>query len=364
MNAMKGKLVFLKGAKDIEIRTYPLSDPEPGSIRVKVLRANICGSDVHVWAGEHPILKSDIALGHEAVFAIEKLGDGVDRDFAGAPVKPGDRIVAPYFRTCHHCAACKRGDFPNCLNAYGHLSNHPDTPPHFYGTLSTHSILFPYQYFFKVPDALDNYLVSSINCAMSTVYFALDRLGLQMGAYLVIQGAGGLGLHATAIASEKGAKIIVIDGIEERLHLAREFGARYTININESKTPEARIERIKTITGGELADCAIELVGKPAAVAEGLHYLHPGGRYAIVGNVSPFDTAELAPGLIVRNNLTVIGSLRYDPWYLFKCLQFLERYSERYPYNKFSERVYALEDVNQALEDSENHRVARPAIEP
>ena len=105
-------------------------------------------------------------------------------------------------------------------------------------------------------------------------------------------------------------------------------------------------------------------MGKPEAVTEGLNYLRPGGRYAIVGNVSPFDTTELAPGLMVRNNLTVIGSLRYDPWYLHKCMQFLQANLDKYPYQKFSEKVYSLEETLQALEDSEKRRVPRAAIEP
>jgi threonine dehydrogenase-like Zn-dependent dehydrogenase len=174
--------------------------------------------------------------------------------------------------------------------------------------------------------------------------------------------AGYLALSITG--SSDTSVYIAIDAVEERLNLAKEFGAEHTININEYKTPEERIERIKVFTGGEAADCAIEVVGKPEAVSEGLNYVRPGGRYAIVGNVSPFDTTAMAPGLIVRNNLTVIGSLCYDPWYLHKSMQFLEANLNKYPYQKFSEKVYSLEETLQALEDSEKRLVTRAAIEP
>ena len=82
----------------------------------------------------------------------------------------------------------------------------------------------------QVPDSVPNELAVGVNCAFSQVYYGLERAGLEAGETLVIQGAGGLGLYASAIAKEKGAKVIVIDGVKERLDLARRFGADHTID--------------------------------------------------------------------------------------------------------------------------------------
>lgn len=201
---MKGKVAFLKAPKDIEIREYPLPDPAHGAMLTEVCRSNICGSDIHIWSGNHPVIKADMVLGHETIVRIMKLGSGVDKDYAGQPIKEGDRIVAPYYLTCLKCPACLRGEFNLCYNAYQYLVKHPDIAPHFYGTLSTHFYIHPNQYFYKVPENVEDAVASSANCATSQVYFGIDLSKLTAGEFLLIQGAGGLGLNAAAIANEKG----------------------------------------------------------------------------------------------------------------------------------------------------------------
>ena len=85
----------------------------------------------------------------------------------------------------------------------------------------------PDQYFFAVPDELDDVIVAGANCGLSQMLFALDRTRLAAGSTLVVQGAGGLGLYAVAIAKERGARVVVVDGVRERLELATRFGAWY-----------------------------------------------------------------------------------------------------------------------------------------
>lgn len=80
---------------------------------------------------------------------------------------------------------------------------------------------------------MPNELAVGVNCAFSQVYYGLERANLKSGETLLIQGAGGLGLYASAIAKEKGAKVILMDGVKERLELAEKFGADYTVNISE-----------------------------------------------------------------------------------------------------------------------------------
>ena len=92
----------------------------------------------------------------------------------------------------------------------------------------------PGHWVFKVPDELSDALVSPINCALSEVIYGLNQIGITLGDTVVIQGAGGLGLYATAVAREMGSgKIIVLDRLPARLALAKEFGADETLNVDE-----------------------------------------------------------------------------------------------------------------------------------
>ena len=91
------------------------------------------------------------------------------------------------------------------------------------------------------------------------------------GQSVVLMGAGGLGIHATAMAKERGAdRVIVLDRLENRLALAEEFGADHTINIEEFNTPETRVRRVRELTRGRGADVVMELVGR-ADLLQGRH---------------------------------------------------------------------------------------------
>jgi threonine dehydrogenase-like Zn-dependent dehydrogenase len=215
-----------------------------------------------------------------------------------------------------------------------------------------------------VPDEVPDYVAAGANCALSQVSFGLDKAGLKTGEYLLIQGAGGLGLNASAVAKEKGAVVIVVDAVEDRLHTAKNFGADYVINIKEVPKLEDRIKMVNEITGGEGVDVALEVAGVPQAFAEGPQYIRLGGRYIEIGNISPVKSVEFFPGSITRKAITVYGVIRYDPWYLYNSLKFLERNCKKYPYEGFTDKEYSLDEVQEALERSEARLVTRAVIVP
>ena len=100
--------------------------------------------------------------------------------------------------------------------------------------------------------------------------YGLHQAGYEPGESVVIQGAGGLGLFATAVARERGAaRIVVLDRIAERLELARDFGADHVVNVDDFATSDARAKAVRDLTGGG-GHVVLELVGHPAALAEGI----------------------------------------------------------------------------------------------
>jgi len=358
-----GKLVFLRGQEEIDIQHYEVPSPEPGAILTEVVQANICGSELHIWRGEHPLIQDGV-LGHEALCRVLELGDGVETDYAGEPIKEGDLVAPAYFLTCGRCALCGIGEFRLCENAYREWSKPPDEWPHFHGTFATHYYIHPNQYFYKVSPDIDNGVAASANCALSQVLCGIDKIGLTANETVVIQGAGGLGLNAVAVATERGAETIVIDAVRERLDQAERFGADHIVDMTTYESVDQRSRRVANLTDGMGADVAIEVTGVPNAFSEGIRLLRPGGRYLEMGNIVPGKTTEFDPGKLTRKSIEVTSLMRYDPWYLHDAIRFLQDHAESYPFDELLDETFAIEDVKFALQRSAERKNTRASLEP
>lgn len=360
---MEGRVAALVGPEQVELKTFELPDPAPGAVLLKVRRANVCGSDVHIYHYQSPLLRK-AALGHEFVGEVVALGEGVTQDYAGRPVSIGDRVVAPYFQACLRCSSCLRGAFNVCVNAFASWIKLPEEPPHFRGAFATHYYVDPGQYFYSVPDSVSDKAVAGVNCGLSQVMFVLDRVGLSAGETIVIQGAGGLGQYAAAVASERGARAVVVDGVPERLELARRFGATDIIDMRVYPTPADRVAAVQDLTGG--GNVVLEVTGVAAAFIEAIELAAPGARIASVGNlnVGPANEVSLAPAVLTRKNVTIHGILRYDPWYLHKAIAFMERTYDCFPFESVAGHDYSLDEVSEALESGAAKRVTRASVVP
>jgi len=262
---MKGTVAVLVAPRQVELREDEIAPPEPGGILLKIIRANVCGTELSIWRGHHPAAKMGSVLGHEMLGRVLTLGAGVETDYASRPLRPGDRVVCPYCLTCRRCPACQAGRFHLCENGYRFWSRPAEAAPHFHGAFGTPYYVHPGQYVYKVPDAVPDASAASANCALSELLFGLDQAGLAAGEQVVVQGAGGLGLCAVAIAKTRGARTIVIDGVPGRLEQAKRFGADEVVDMREDDTPERRVARIQQLVGGAGGDVVVEVTGVPAA---------------------------------------------------------------------------------------------------
>jgi threonine dehydrogenase-like Zn-dependent dehydrogenase len=309
--------VYERRGEPMRIREFPLPDPGPGSILVRLTAANICGSDLHAWheaeAGLMPNLRLPVIWGHEMTGRVAALGEGVVGDSTGAELHVGDRIVYKDMRPCFHCRACARGKFTACPMLWSHRVPDAATPPYFGGAFAEYYYLVSTFAVYRAPDELPDVLLAGVNCALSQVIYGLEQAGFRYGDTLVIQGAGGLGIYMSAVAKQMGAaRVIVLDGVTQRLEVARAFGADETIDLSELTRAEARIARVLELTDDWGADIVAEVSGSAAAWPEGIEMVGRGGVYLTMGAIVAGQQSSVIPPNVIRPSKRLIGVAHFD----------------------------------------------------
>jgi threonine dehydrogenase-like Zn-dependent dehydrogenase len=368
---MKGlAAVTRENIRGMELTQYDVPDPGPDEILVRVTMASLCGSDLHMWRGEVPWFQRAPGIqGHEMAGQIARLGANRRTDSLGRPLREGDRVAYAYFIPCGECWACLGGT-TGCPNRYrARNSITAADPPHFLGAFAEYYLRKANQWVFKVPEMLPDELVAPVNCALSQVVYGLHLIGVWLGDTVVVQGAGGLGIYACAVAKDMGAgRVIVVDAIPERLELAREFGADEALDLRQLRTKEERVQRVRDLTGGAGADVCVEVVGLAGVVQEGLEMTRVGGRYLWMGNIVPGQKAEIVPHDAVRQPKSIRGVLAYDRWVIPRALDWVGRTRFRYPFQKLVGSRFPLDKINDAFEQAEwaagRGNVARTVVVP
>jgi threonine dehydrogenase-like Zn-dependent dehydrogenase len=295
---------------------------------------------------------------------IAKLGEGVAADSGGQSLQVGDRVVYRYFYPCGHCRACLRRQTPRCPSAMRHR-HPPDVWPHFNAAYGQFYYLHPGHTILKLPDNVTDDMAGPANCALSQVVYGLEQARAGLGDHVVIQGAGGVGINAIAVARELGvAQIIVIDGLDDRLELARQFGADQLIDLRQFPRPEDRVRRVKNLTDGWGADIVVELAGHARVVPEGLLMLGNGGTYVEIGNICQDITCTFDPSVIVLGGKKILGIMWYDAECLHKAIRLLSTRQDRYPFRKVISHKYPLKEINTAFAEQDAGKVHRAALLP
>ena len=258
--------------KDLENREVPTPKPESDEVLIKIEAAGICHSDVHYRDGVSSVGSLPITLGHEVAGEIKKLGTNVSN------FNVGDRVCLNYMITCGKCKYCVQGTEQFCVEGKM-IGKDVD------GGYAEY-IAVPTRGLFKLPDSVSFEHASVMMCSSSTSLHALKKTRFKQGETIAIFGLGGLGISALQLAKAFGAReIYAIDIDAGKLETVEEMGA---IPINAKNIDP--VEKIMELTNDDGVDVALELIGLPLTMDQGVRSLARFGRLGLVGiTANTFD---------------------------------------------------------------------------
>jgi threonine dehydrogenase-like Zn-dependent dehydrogenase len=367
-----------------EIREYPLPDPAPGCLLVKMEVSGICGTDKHTYQGytgqyggngvprqiPFPIIQ-----GHENVGTIAAIGGKEPCiDFEGVTLKIGDRVIVGPNVSCGTCYYC-RHDFPYycCENTvdYGNNISAKD-PPHLFGGWSQYLYVVPGSFMVRVPDDLPSEI--AVLTEIMAVTVGLDR-AKQISAFpnesfrfddtVVVLGAGPLGMCFVMKARMLGAgTIIAVDLSDYRLDFARKLGADVILNARQT-SHAARLAAVRELTHGRGADVVVECAGVPEVVREGLEMLRLGGLLVEAGNFSDLGEISISPHRhLCAKNVRILGVGGEEPAAYGPSMRQMARYMRQYPLAEFVTHRFGLRQVEAAMKKSMAADSMKVVIDP
>jgi 2-desacetyl-2-hydroxyethyl bacteriochlorophyllide A dehydrogenase len=257
-----------------EVRVEERPEPEllaRDDAVVRVEATGVCGSDLHIYHGR-VVIEPGFTLGHEFVGTVVATGEGV------VDVAEGDRVLGCYCSACGNCFFCRRGDFHKCDD--GRVFGHGKTLGSLQGA-QAERVLVPHANLTlrRVPEGMSDDAALFAGDVMGTGWHAVDQAGIRPGDSAAVLGLGPVGLCAVQAARAAGAaKVIAIDTVEERLAIAREFGAE-AVHLTEDD-PRAAVKRA---TEGRGVDAAIDAVGHADALELAARVTRKAGTVSAIG---------------------------------------------------------------------------------
>jgi threonine dehydrogenase-like Zn-dependent dehydrogenase len=307
------KAVVFLGDRKLEIMDFPDPAPGPGEAVIEIKASGMCGSDLKFYRAKGGAsalglgdLKGPIIAGHEPCGVVAAVGDGVPPALA----KVGDRVMDHHYSGCGVCKHCRAGWSQLCLGGttvYGATGHGAHAK---YMKVPAHTLV-------PLPDSLSFKTGAAISCGTGTAYGALKRLGLAGDETIAIFGQGPVGLSATQLAKAMGARVIALDVGEERLALARKFGADEVIDPRSNDVVTA----IRDLTQGEGAQKSLDCSSSPEARRAAIRCVRTWGTACFVGEGGDV-TIDVSNDLL-RRQVTLAGSWTFSKNGQAECARFV-----------------------------------------
>jgi threonine 3-dehydrogenase len=329
-----------------ELLNVPEPKPEPDEVLMKVRRASICGTDLHIYSWDRWAqgrLKTPLIFGHEMVGEVLEIGSMVrDR-------KIGDIVAVETHVACEHCHLCRIGDRHVCENVEIVGIDRP-------GAFAEY-ICMPARNTWPVPAAMPIELSPALEPLGNAVHAVLA--GEISGCATAVTGCGPCGLFSVAVARACGAgPILATDVNDYRLELALACGADRVVNVRKENWEEVARE----MTCGKGLDVVCEMSGDPEAVRGSMRALRNAGRLSLLGLSAKDITFDLS-NLVVFKGLTlqgIIGRRMYKTWAQMTSL--IE--SGRLDISKAITHVMPIDDLEGAMRILEGGQAGKVVLVP
>ncbi len=346
----------------MELVSVPVPTVEAGHALVRVTLATICGSDLHTVGGRRDA-PTPCILGHEGVGRVAEANGLAAAD--GRPFVAGDRVTWSLMSSCGDCPYCTERRLPQkCdhLGKYGHARC--EDAHDLNGCFAEYILLRPGTRVHRVRDIVTDEEAVPLNCAGATIVGGLETVGTRAGESAVVLGSGMLGLYAAARLRSLGYETVaVVDRLEARLRLAREFGATDTFQVGDTED-DAIGDALRELTAGRGLDLAVEVSGNPAALANAVDWLGLGGRCLTLGYVYPGSDVAFDAQKLVTKCLTLRGVHNYHPEALGAALEFVSAARDRFPFGSLVGPTYALRDIDEAFAHAARGDAIRVGVAP
>lgn len=327
---MTMQAVFFPGDKKVELRRVEKPIPGQGEVLIQLKASAICRSDMSLYYGTSVFEGTKLGItipGHEPAGVITEVGAGVSN------FKAGDRVAVYLAVGCGVCPHCRSGYkmFCNKFQCIGFDSHGGDAD----------YMVVPADNCMRIPDEL-NFITAAVSTdAVGTLYHAQKRMGISGRDTLVIFGMGPMGGAGVMVAKGLGATIIAVDMLDERLKLAKEVGADYTINGKEVNV----LEEINKITDGRGADAAIDCSGSPYAENDALDCVRAHGRVAFIGESK--ETKIKPSEQLIRKQIILMGSWYFPIQEFDEIAAFIVR--KNLPVEKLVTHTFKLDEAETAF---------------
>jgi len=332
---MKALVYHGPGKKAWEEKPKPVIKETTDAV-VKIFKTTICGTDLHIMKGDLPAVTDGRIIGHEGVGIVEEVGSSV------SSFKKGDHVIISCITSCGKCEYCKKGMYSHCVDGGWILGNLIDGCQAEYVRIPhADNSLYP------IPAGADEEALVMLSDILPTGFECGVLNGqVKPGDTIAIVGAGPIGLAALLTSQfYTPAEIIVIDLDDNRLAVAKTFGATHTINSSDGKAVEA----VMKLTNNKGVDTAIEAVGMAATFAICEAIVTVGGHLANIGVHGKSVTLHMER--LWSQNITITTRLvdTVTTPMLFKTVQ-----SKKIEPKKLITHHFKLDEIVKAYDTFEN----------
>ena len=344
--------------KPLVIEDVQIDNPGPHEVLVQTSAAGICHSDYHFMNGSYATELPSV-MGHESAGVVEKVGSEVSY------LKPGDHVISCMSMFCGSCSYCLTGKPYGCDNLDdmgrpGRITKEGETVQQGYNLGSfAEQMLLHERALVKIRKDMPLDRAALIGCAVTTgVGSVIRTASVEPGATVAVLGCGGVGLSAINGAAIAGAaRIIAIDILDNKLELARQFGATDGINAANSNAVEAIME----LTSGGV-DYAFEALGLKQTCEQAFDMIRPSGTACIIGMVPEGQKIEIDAASLI-NDRRLIGSNMGSNAFRVDMPRFVDFYLQgRLNLDALISKRIPLEQVNEAYAEMLTGSVARSVI--